>query len=491
MNDADVLKAALRTDLMSFTAKSFDEITPGTSFKHNWHLRAIAWQIQQVLDGKTKRLLITLPPRSLKSIFASVALPAFVLGKDPSKRIVCVSYAEDLAAKHARDSRSVMESEWYKKVFPKTRLSRNKSAELDFETTKHGSRLSTSTGGSLTGRGGSLIVVDDPQKPADAMSNVKRASTLDWFRNTLMSRLDDKSEDAIIVVMQRLHVDDLAGYLIEVGGWTHLNLPAIAIEDSTIPIGPDRFHHRKIGETLHVNREPLEVLAKIKAEMGTHHFSAQYQQEPVPVEGNLVQFDWFGTYNEVPLKESPGRIIQSWDFAVKDGEQNDYSVCVTAHVKGNEISIIDIFRDRLDYPSQRKAVIRLAGKYETKVILIEDAANGSPLIPDLRNLNQPGIPTPISIKPKGSKVERLSVQSSRIEAGDVRLPHSSSWLDEFKAEILAFPNGRHDDQVDALSQLMAWVASGTKNRGLSTDGAPELVILDDFDDSYIDDCWWL
>ena len=143
-----------------------------------------------------------------------------------------------------------------------------------------------------------------------------------------------------------------------------------------------------------------------------------------------------------------------------------------------------------NYPSQRTALIRLAGKYEPNVILIEDAANGSPLIADLRNLNHPGIPTPISIKPKGSKVERLSVQSSRIEAGDVRLPSSSSWLDEFKAEILAFPNGRHDDQVDALSHLMAWVERKTRNLRQMIGAAPELIEMEDFDDNYMNDFNW-
>ena len=172
------------------------------------------------------------------------------------------------------------------------------------------------------------------------------------------------------------------------------------------------------------------------------------------------------------------RIVQSWDLAVKDGQQNDYSVCVTALVKGNAIYITDIYRMRLDYPAQRKAVERLAREHSASIILIEDAANGSPLVADLRHLGQPGVPTPIPVKPKGSKVERLSVQSSRIEAGDVRLPRSAPWLDAFNAEILAFPYGRHDDQVDALSQLMAWTGAQNQRSRISIH-PPELIKLEE------------
>jgi predicted phage terminase large subunit-like protein len=451
-----LLEAALRSDLAAFVRKSFSVVSPGVRFSDNWHIHALAHELDRVRRGETKRLLVTMQPRSLKSICASVAFPAYVLGHDPTKRIVCVSYAEDLAAKHARDCRAVMASGWHRRLFPITRLSRTKNAELDFETTRGGGRLSTSVGGSLTGRGGSLIIIDDPQKPGDAMSEARRASVLDWFRNTLSSRLDNKAEDAIVVVMQRLHVDDLAGHLLETGNWTHLNLPAIALSDGTIELGNGCSHRRRTGDLLHPEREPLEVLNEIRATMGEFHFSAQYQQSPLPEEGNLLKWEWFERFAQPPQPESGGRIVQSWDFAVKDGEQNDWSVCVTAYVKGNAVFVLDIYRERLNYPGQREAVIRFARQHRARVILIEGAANGSPLVSDLRHLNQSDVPTPLAITPKGSKTERLAVQSHRIEAGDVRLPEKAPWLDAFRAEILAFPLGRHDDQVDALSQLLAW-----------------------------------
>jgi predicted phage terminase large subunit-like protein len=464
ISNKKMLQSVLRTDLPAFIAKCFGTVTPGIVYLPNWHMRAIAHQLERVRRGEIKRLLITMPPRSGKSVSASVAFPAFILGHDPSRRIVCVSYAEELAQKLARDCRAVMESPWYRELFPGTRLSRTKSAELDFETTARGGRLSTSTGGALTGRGGSLIVIDDPQKPADAMSEARRATTLDWFRNTLSSRLDDKRSDAIVVVMQRLHVDDLAAHLIETGEWEHLDLQAIASEPMSIPIGNGQLYEREYDEVLHDEREPREVLDELKANMGTFHFNAQYQQRPVPEEGNLVDLNWFPRYDVPPGPEDRGRIVQSWDMAVRDGEQNDFCVGITAHVFRKEIHILDVFRKKLDYPGQRKVLIKRARQFGAKVILIEKAATGSPLVADLRNMNTPGVPTPIPFLPRGSKVERLSVQTHQIEAGDVRLPQKAEWLDEFLNEIRAFPFGRHDDQVDALSQLLAWAERENRHR---------------------------
>jgi predicted phage terminase large subunit-like protein len=275
--------------------------------------------------------------------------------------------------------------------------------------------------------------------------------------------------------MQRLHVDDLAGHLLDQGGWAHLNLPAVAPCDEEFELGDGVTHYRRQGEILESVRLPLAELEKLKAAMGTFHFSAQYLQDPIPEAGNLVRWEWFGAYDEPPSPTDPGRIVQSWDFAVKDGEQNDWTVCLTAHVRGNVVQILSVFRQRLDYPEQRRSVIRLAHEYGARVILFEAAANGSPLLADLRQLDATGVPTPIPITPRGSKVERLSVHSHRIEAGDVRLPSKAPWLGDFKAEILAFPYGRHDDQADALAQLLSWLESG-HNRLPLVPAAPRICV---------------
>src|SRR5215217_7316050 len=240
-----VLNAILRSDLYSFVQAAFRVVSAGDRLVANWHLEAITYALTRVRTGEIKRLIITVPPRSLKSICASVAFPAFVLGRDPTRRIICVSYSEALARKHANDCRALMRSPRYIRAFPKTRISGAKDTELEVMTTDRGFRLAASVGGTLTGRGGNLLIIDDPLKPQEAQSEAARDSLWQWYTNTLLSRLDNKADDAIILVMQRLHVDDLVGRLLEQGGWNHLDLPAIAEVDEAIPLGPAREYVRR------------------------------------------------------------------------------------------------------------------------------------------------------------------------------------------------------------------------------------------------------
>jgi hypothetical protein len=236
-----------------------------------------------------------------------VAFPAWALGHDPSRRIICASYSENLAAKHALDCRAVMETGWYRRIFPNTRLSRDKNTELNFLTTRYGFRYSTSVGGTLTGRGGNLIIVDDPIKPEEVLSDTKRSAINEWFDRTLYSRLDDKRQDVIIVIMQRLHVDDLIGYLLQKESWVYLQLPAIAQVEQCIPIGSGREYVRKPGELLHPARESREALDDIKRNLGSFNFSAQYQQCPVPPEGEIINgIGLSSTMNFLPIARRTG-----------------------------------------------------------------------------------------------------------------------------------------------------------------------------------------
>jgi hypothetical protein len=188
-----LVAAILRSDLYSFIRAIFPIVSPGVAFLPNWHIEAMAFQLTRVLRGECTRLIITVPPRNLKSICASVAFPAFALGQDPTRRIICVSYAEALARKHANDCRAVMHSSLYKRIFSNTRISQKKDTELEFATTLGGGRLATSVGGTVTGRGGSLLIIDDPMKSQDAMSEAVRESTNLWIGHTLLSRLEAQS----------------------------------------------------------------------------------------------------------------------------------------------------------------------------------------------------------------------------------------------------------------------------------------------------------
>jgi hypothetical protein len=289
--------------------------------------------------GKLRRLLVNVPPRSLKSIAYSVALPAFIFGHDPSKRIIVVSYGADLSIKHAIDFRAIMNSSWYRRVFTETRISAAKNTESEVMTTTGGYRLGTSIDGTLTGRGGDLIVIDDPLKPHDAFSESRREKVNQWYFNTLLSRLDNKQTGAVIVVMQRLHMDDLSGALLgDCEEWTHLKLPAIAEVDEQVPIGYSRFYHRRAGDVLHPEREPMSVLESIRAQLGSDTFAAQYQQAPIPPGGAMIKRAWVRRYeqlsnrtsfSEAGIGPSVEEILRSWSrdpssFAAADDKVEAY-----------------------------------------------------------------------------------------------------------------------------------------------------------------------
>jgi hypothetical protein len=189
----------LRQDFSTFAGRCFVDLNPQTDLAINWHLEVIAAKLTAVRNGEIKRLIINLPPRHLKSLMASIAFPAWCLGHDPSAQILCVSYAQDLADKLSRDCRGIMMSKWYRRIFP-TRLASQRQAVQEFITTRQGYRLATSNGGVLTGRGAGIIVIDDPLKPEEALSDARRQATNEWYDNTLFSRLNDKRDGAIVIV---------------------------------------------------------------------------------------------------------------------------------------------------------------------------------------------------------------------------------------------------------------------------------------------------
>ncbi|MFG1301945.1 phage terminase large subunit [Xanthobacter sp. V3C-3] len=451
--------AIQRRDFMSFVQRCFMTLTPGVTFMDNWHLHAIAHHLDLVRQGQIRRLIINLPPRSLKSIMTSVAFPAFVMGHDPARRIICVSYASDLAAKHAIDFRAVVEAHWYRRMFPGFALSPLKNSTTEMMTTQQGVRLATSVGGTLTGRGGGLILIDDPIKPADSLSQTRRDAVNQWYNNTLLSRLDDKINGAIVIVMQRVHMDDLVGFVTRHGGddWTILTLPAIATDDQLIATGIGRTHLYRAGAVLHPAREPLELLEKHRSQLGSDVFSAQYQQAPVPPGGAMIKRAWVGRYDAPPPRTSRTHIIQSWDTASKGGAENDWSVCTTWQVEGNVFHLLHVYRGRHDYPELKQKALDLAAQHKPSKIVVEEAGTGIALITELRRQARTSI---IAVRPDKDKIARMSIESAKFEAGQVFLPRWAPWLPDFEAELFAFPGSRHDDQIDSVSQALANGAGG-------------------------------
>jgi predicted phage terminase large subunit-like protein len=446
-------QALLRADFRAFVHKAFTTLCPGQDYVSTWHVEAIAWQLERVRRGEIRRLIINMPPRSLKSIMASVAFPAFVLGHQPSRRIICVSYSGDLSRKHSNDFRALIESHWYRAAFTATRIGAFKDSETEIEFSARGFRLATSVGGTLTGRGGDIIVIDDPLKPDDALSETKRSAANQWFANTLLSRLDDKRSGAIVIVMQRVHMDDLTGFVTgQSEEWEILNLPAIAEADEVIPISDTEIHCRKAGEALSPVREPIAVLENLKIQLGSDAFSAQYQQTPAPPGGAMVKRHWVRRYGEeLPPHAERLMTVQSWDTASKGGPHNDWSVCTTwILTRRKRWYLLDVWRRRVDYPALKAAVRNLAKQWSARRVLVEDAVTGTALVQELRETIW-GI---VAVKPVGDKASRMAVASAKFEAGQVFLPERAEWLPDLEAELFAFPGARHDDQCDSISQAL-------------------------------------
>lgn len=444
----------LRNDLTTFIARTFAHLDPQTPYAHNWHIDLLADRLAQVYQGKLTRLIITVPPRSLKSICASVAFPAWALGKDPSKRIICASYGHELASKLARDTAAIMSSDWYQRAFA-TRLASQRTAAADFETTQRGGRMATSVGGVLTGRGGDIIIIDDPVKPDEALSDAQRQAANDWFDNTLYTRLNDKRTGAIVIIMQRLHLDDLVGHVLEKGeDWEVINLPAIAQENETweyATVWGETQYLRREGELLHPQREPQEVLDGLRSALGEYAFSAQYLQAPVPLGGGIVKADWLAYYEKAP--ETFDTIVQSWDTANKESELADYSVCTTWGVKGKQLYLLDVLRRRMAYPDLKRAVVAQAERWGARAVLIEDKASGIQLVQELRET----LSRVKGIKCEGDKLMRMLAQTPEIENGNVLLPMQAPWLPDYIQELTTFPKGKYDDQVDSTAQAIKWI----------------------------------
>lgn len=445
----------VRRNLAAFVGRAFSELYPGAKYDDNWHIHLIAEHLEAVYRGEERRLLITAPPRHLKSFETSVCFPAWVLGHDPSAKIICVSYSHDLADPFGAETRKLMESAWYKRVFPKTRLDPAQRSKQRLVTTRGGHRIATSVTGGLTGVGGDYLIMDDLIKAADVRSEVIRESVNSWYKTTLRSRLNNQKTGRIILVAQRLHVDDLPGQIIESGGWTHLDIPLIASQDHEFSI---RGHliERQAGNILQEERLGFEEAEELKRDVGSNLFEAQYNQRPIPDGGNIFRLQWL-RYVDEPLPPHAFQYrVQSWDTAIQVAEENDYTVCVTVGVRGKEYHILDVYRGQIDLPQQMKLVPKLKQQWGADLVLIEASQVGLALAQTLQRMGHRWIETPI---PRGSKRQRAEAQTMKFENGQIILPRNAPWRESFEKELIGFP-GKHDDQVDAITQFLAAVDGG-------------------------------
>jgi predicted phage terminase large subunit-like protein len=313
--------------------------------------------------------------------------------------------------------------------------------------------VAASIDGALTGRGGDFIIIDDPLKAMDAHSDSKRERVDYLFTSSVLTRLDNKQTGAIVLVMQRLHPNDLAGMLQRSSDeWITLSFPAIAEREEEIQIGNNQYHLRRDGDVLHPELEPLGVLNEIRSQMPVEDFAAQYQQSPLPPGGTMIKRERVVRYDRLPDPTATCQVIQSWDTASKEGELNAYSVCITLLYQDKKYYVVDVLRDRFDFTALRERVIAHARAHRANTILIEDAGVGIALVSELKNV---GLPV-IAVNAKHSKQIRMFIQAQKFDNGVVLLPKQAPWLADFEAELFAFPHTLHDDQVDSISQALAY-----------------------------------
>lgn len=466
MQHSSQIPALQRQFMYPFIWRAFHELHPGTDFIPNWHIAALCKALEDVYDGRTTRLLITMPPRHLKSICTSVGFCAWALGKNPHHKIITASYGGRLAVEHTHNFRRLTETSWYQNLFHHMQIDPRHNRVSEMKTTSGGGRMAVAKGGSVTGFGADILIVDDLLKADDARSETERENAHAFFNATLLSRLDDKQNGRVIVIQQRLHEDDIAGRLISSGNYVHLNLPSIAEEPEVFDLGFGRTYERKVGDILFEAREPRETLARMRREMTPHTFNAQYQQNPTPPDGGYVQWEWFSRYDAPPERSNIIRVVQSWDTATSTEPGRDYSVGLTFGYSAGKWHLLDVFRRRVELPELRFHMCRLQKEWRADQVIVEDTNAGRSLLQDLRRQER-GRAIYRAYKPRVGKDERLLGQTPKLSEGILALPEQASWLAAFKQELLGFPYARHDDQVDALAQFFDFISA--RRTGLHPD----------------------
>jgi len=450
--DKQLINALMREDFQAFVEKAFMYVNPGTPLCISWHIEAICFYLKRMLRGDYRRGIINLPPRSLKSFIVSVALPAWIHGQDPSARIITIAYGEELSKQHMMMYRQIMEADWYRSLFPATVIGEWKNSDTELWTTANGYRLCASAGGPITGRGGNYIIIDDPHKADDANYPNELIKRCNWYSSTIPSRLDDKQSGIILVVMQRLDVNDLSGYLADKGGFEILSLPARNAEDQHIALSDNKNHFWKAGELLQPEREDQKVLDELRNSMGERAFAAQYLQNPVPREGAF-----FKTGSLQRFKKSPerfDRVILSCDPASKTSPNNDYSAVVLCGIVKNKYYILQVWQMRVELPFLINFLTKCYPSFNADVLLVEETGIGIAIIQHIRaQACKINIQAFKSKMDKATRAERTTIVA---EAGRLFLPEEAPWLPNYERELFQFPAVKHDDQVDATTQIICW-----------------------------------
>ena len=460
-DNAERIRANCQT-LSGFIREAWHVVEPNSTYIHGWHLDAIAEHLEAITDGRINRLLINVPPGTMKSLLTSVLWPAWEWGPKgrPSLRYLTSSYTEKYVKRDSRRMRDLVQSDWYRSLWPEVELVR--AGEASFSNTKTGFREGVPFA-SLTGGRGDRVIIDDPHSTETAESEAERLNTTRIFRESVPTRLNDPKTSAIIVIMQRLHEDDVSGQIAKLGlGYEHLMLP--------MEFEPDRACSTSIGfkdprtedgELLFPERFPREVVERDKIPLGSYAVAGQMQQRPAPRSGGMFQRGDFEIVDAVP---SGGQDCRAWDFAAtqpKPGKQPDWTVgLLMRHVNGI-FYVRDVKRDRWSPADVEKNLKNTASQdgLTVRIRLPEDpgAAGKSDAATKVKLLAGYDVKT---VRPTGEKSVRAKPASAQAEAGNVKLVRGP-WNETFLDEVCSFPNAQHDDQVDAFADALNELALGS------------------------------
>lgn len=468
--------------LGEFIRQAWEVVEPAVPYEHNWHIDAICEYLEAATRGELRRLLITIPPRHMKSLSVSVFWPAWVWLRAPGRQWLYSSYAADLAITHAVTSRRLIESPWYRERWgDRFALQTDQNVKSYYENDRGGKRLSGGVGGRATGFGGDFVVCDDPHKIGEATSEQVRERTLSWWDHEMSTRLNDPRSGVRVVIQQRVHQGDLAGHLIEQGDWEHLCLP-----EEYEPKHPQRWARDprdEPGELLWPSRYTPAWVEREKVVQGSYAWAGLYQQRPSPAEGGVLKRSWWRYYVEPPAFQ---QLVASWDMTFKDTAGTDY---VVGQLWGRDLAnkyLLAQIRARLDFPATIAAVRALAAYAADRfgdlaaghAKLVEDKANG----PAVMSTLQREVEGLIAIEPAGGKEARAHAVAPQVEAGNVHLPlgtipappgYEQTSTEAFVDEAASFPRGAFDDQVDGATQALLRLASVPSGRAPVSGGIEE------------------
>jgi predicted phage terminase large subunit-like protein len=413
------------------------------SYSHFKHTEYVAERLEKIAEGHQKHIIIEMPPRHGKSMTVTESFPSYYLSKNPSKRVIAASYSDSLARKFGRLNREKLNE--YGGILFDVKLSAINAAQNNWGVSgNRGGMIATGIGGSITGEGADLLIIDDPFKNAkEAASQTIRDSVWAEWESTLSTRLHKGG--SVVVIMTRWHEDDLVGRLLENTpyNWERIRMPAIAEEDGDLlgraegePLCPELGFDKQWAENK-------------KIEVGSRTWGSLYQQNPSPADGNIFNRNWWQYYRQAPSKFN--ELIQSWDCTFKDKESSDYVVGQLWGRVGADKYLLDQVRAKMDLPATLQAIRSFSNKHpKARLKLVEDKANGPAVISMLKR----EITGLVPVNPEGGKIVRAQAVSPDVEAGNVYIPENAPWVSDFVEECTAFPNGKHDDQVDCASQAL-------------------------------------